>query len=264
MHIPKCAGSALYRSIRECLDISGLTLDETILRTALHASTPDEIAAGMKNLCAEWFPQSVALFAYHIAQDVTLLRAHLPVSRRLLDEQLTSRTFVTVLRDPVERWISNYRFDKVRNTNPSRQPWRDNPQPIVNEMRTVMHSQRGRELGRIYTWMLGGIEATGRIDSSEAVELAKENLSRFTVLGIAEDLTSLTPQLKRIYGREVVFTRRRNTTDSMERDERVDYDVLREVNDEIRDELRLLCAQDMEIYRHCRQELATRLPRKDC
>src|SRR5690606_26852092 len=215
---------------------------------------------GMKNLCVEWFPQSVALLAYHIAQDVPLLRAHLPVSRRLLDEQLASRTFLTVLRDPVERWISNYRFDKVRNTNPSRQPWRNNPQPIVEEIRAVMRSRRGRELARIYTWMLGGIEAAGQIDSSAAVDLAKDNLSRFTVLGVSEDLASLTLQLKRIYGRDVRFTRRRNTTDSVENSVGVSYDVFREVNDEIRDELRLLCAQDLEIYQYCRQELAVRLP----
>ena len=218
---------------------------------------PDYIPGGMKNLCREWYPQSVALLGYHAARREQFVRAHLPVSRRLLETFDSTHVFMTLLRDPVERWISNFRFDKIRNTDSNRIPWRDNKLPIRDEIKETMRTRRGIELGRIYTWMLGGIEANGDIASSDATALAKNNLSRFALLALSEDWSSLAAPFRELFGRDLNTRTFKNSTAAIERRMNINYNVFEAIDEELRSELVELCSQDIDIYRYAEERLAS-------
>jgi hypothetical protein len=146
LHVPKCGGTAVEKAIQWYSIRHSARLDVEALRHAVRLPCHSSIPGGMTLTSKDCFPHAVAIVAYHLFRGDDYVHGHFPVSRSILDRFGTTHQFMTVLRDPVERWISNYRFDKVRNTRSDRLPWRDNPQAIEDEVRAVMRSPRGISL----------------------------------------------------------------------------------------------------------------------
>lgn len=250
VHVPKCGGSALREALLKVCGPRATTIDSRASRKATQMPLQQDVATGMALTHRDCFPQLVAILGYLLYDDYDFVHGHVPVNRHLMDEFAESHQFVTVLRDPVERWISNYRFDKVRNLKPERLPWRDNTGQLKDELMQVIRSDRGIELARIYTWMLGGIEG-GEIGSAGAIEVAKQNLSKFSYVCTSEDWT---PLIDRFQQRHNVTIQPviRNTTSSRELDSGRAYDVRGAIDDEVIGELEAICSQDREIYDFCK------------
>lgn len=179
------------------------------------------------------------------------VHGHFPISARLLDRFSGEYVFMTLLRHPVDRWISRFRYDKLRYSRRDRLPRRDYEGPLEEEIRAVMASERGVELARAYTWYLGGIHADGRIDSPAAVALVKENLTRFDIVGTSEDWAPIVDGFERHFGTRLEIPTY-NRTSELEKARGLDYDVVGTVEAAgLRPEIEALCAQDMEIYEYC-------------
>lgn len=88
-------------------------------------------------------------------------------------------SFVTVLRDPVKRWISSYFFNRFKT---------DDHMKVEDEIESRLESHFGISQGYQLVKFLGGANKDGDYTSPQAVNQAKNNLKFFEVVGLLEDL----------------------------------------------------------------------------
>jgi len=227
-HVPKCAGMAVARSIEaqaftrlERRLFPTFSLD---IRASLRAA--EATSGAMMEIREE-------VLAYALAQGRNrFATGHVTSRPRLVDEFSDQWHFVTVLRDPVERWISEF----VYNTGKSSE-WARNERPIDE----YLGSRRARVTATSFLRYFSHIPAEFAGDPSEYIQEATANLSRFAVVGFLEDMEGFTRAFRERFGRTLTIPRRNTSPD------RAMKERIRE-NPENMDRIRELCAADSEVY----------------
>ncbi|MEM9303166.1 MAG: sulfotransferase family 2 domain-containing protein [Pseudomonadota bacterium] len=82
--------------------------------------------------------------------------------------------FITLLRDPVDRWFSNYFYNRFKS---------DGMFKHSTDLASYIDSDRGRSMGSIYTRMLS---AHRDPTSEQAIDETIANLKGFTLVGVLE------------------------------------------------------------------------------
>lgn len=134
-----------------------------------------------------------------------LLKGHVPFG---LHQALPGpSTYITMLRDPVERVISHYYYAR---SSPDNKLFAQLNQPGTSLYEYV--SQRmGAEVSNFQTRLLAGSSA--KAVSRATLEQAKENLSQFfRVVGLTEEFDTTLLLLQRAFGWSTPFYLRENTT----------------------------------------------------
>jgi hypothetical protein len=235
MRIPKCATTSVhyelaraYRSVRSAGD-HGIRL--------VHHGACDRAA----DIQGEptWEMRRRALTYYLAHPDSRYVYGHYEVSGDILDAFHDEWSFVTLMRHPVDRWISHYLYNKYLP--------RDRYDIDVS-MEEFVETERGRGIGQMYTAYLTG---TGHLgpdtrDTDEIRREARENLEKFEVVGLVEQMDRFTDRLGDRFDIEV-DPRRRNKSPAPE--------GASEVSDDLRDKIREVCQMDVELYEYARDEM---------
>lgn len=235
VHVPKCAGTSvdgairrLYRSAWDPVEGGRFQLDP-----------------GAANEVGDVFGRTTwevrrSIVAYHLARpDSRYVTGHFQVDRALLDEFGDEYAFVTMLRHPVDRWLSHY-FHNVYSPS-------DNRFHIESDIESFAETERARGIGQIYLSFFSGtgdMSPEERLDSEEVRRTAIENLERFDVVGILEEKNAFLDDFRRRFG--VPLRMLRENTSSATRDEK-------DVSTEIRGRIREICAADIELYEEARR-----------
>lgn len=257
VHVPKCGGNSIVDAIRRDFRLRHQWINHERIGTVAAMLDRTTYARGTWLLDQTSLNHFYTVLAYYLQGGESFVSGHVGVSKAILDGFSETHIFLTVLRDPVERWISHYRYNKLNRSGPGELPRRDFEGDLAEELDRYINSPIGRERGRMFTWMLGGGAANEGIGSPAAVALAKENLARFHVVGLIEDTDSITRQLSRYCGRRLRIPRR-NVTAIRERKAKVDYDVSAAIEPGMRARIETLCSQDREIYEWARGLAAER------
>jgi hypothetical protein len=107
-HVPKCAGNAVISSLRSAAFKGKLDI------------TFDPFDGAACNLLADskslpWWSPAETIFAYKaISGNSNILTGHAPFYEQTRIKLPTQKQLITVLRNPVERWISNYVYDSYK------------------------------------------------------------------------------------------------------------------------------------------------------
>lgn len=138
VHVPRCAGTSIVEAIRsECNVSNAGRIDPIRVRKAaeliLGADDPDAFFTAYPAL-------QQYLLAYILKEGYSVVSGHLPAGTSLLEEFTHAHTFMTVLRDPVDRWISHYIFNKLTNDDPLVQPTRGSMSAKVKGGRAMLRS----------------------------------------------------------------------------------------------------------------------------
>jgi len=157
---------------------------------------------------------------------------HFAIGPELLARFESQWQFITVLRDPVERWFSNYFFNRYKKSRHF---------AIKAELRDYVLSSPGRASARTYLRLLGGWKAGA--NSAECIERAQHSLDRFSIVGVVEHMDKLRDNLQKTLGFSVAI-RARNLNPVAPVDPR------RDVSSDVVEEVARQCADDMVIYRH--------------
>lgn len=238
IRVPKCATTSVhteclraYRSIW-CFEGQGLQL--------LHPGACDD-AAEVRGI-STW-QQRKAVLTYFLAHNKTrYVAGHYAVDEDILEAFGDEYSFITTLRDPVERWISHYLYNKHRERSDPRYD-------IDDDIESFLQTERGRGIGQI---ALAYFSDTGDLGPDEretdrVQQKARENLRKFDLVGFVEDLG----QFEREFGRKFDFEidlghRNRNPAPSDEK----------RVSDEVREKIRETCSAEIRLYEWAREELA--------
>ena len=242
IHIPKCAGTAAARAMRrayfpvhrELLSRLRGRLGYGYESIRVEASYE---AARSLGLNLPEFHAALLFYAMGLPKN-GLIAGHVPFSRAAADAFSDEWQFITVLREPVSRFMSEYFYNRFKTSSRYFK--------VEEELEAYLDTADAR---RTSTQMINFL--TGRADeyatpTESEMDAALANLRRFAVVGFFEDLDRFADDMAARFGRRPVVPRiNRNPAPEGLRK--------RELDPTIRGRIAELNAADSEVYRRARQ-----------
>jgi hypothetical protein len=234
-HVPKCGGNSVGKALPKRYLLSRRTISPLKIMCAV-----DAVRNGHKpqnqNISNFLFRQT--LFLYLLLKDFHFIWGHVEFNETAYTMFKNKYHFITMLRDPIDRFISNYFYDHSYDA--------DNPLKINCEIADFVKMERGIHFGRRYCEYFSGMPLTDHFDEKTAVHLAKKNLHKFSVVGFIENPEDFSEKFKKITGYKIKLGHKNKGPVRR-------HIIDRSVRPEIREHIQKLCASDIEIYEYARR-----------
>lgn len=222
-HVPKCGGTSLSHYFRLRFAASHFRLRE---------ETSSLLVSPHQRSGEDWMLCKRNLFLYHALDGKHYVQGHVAYDPLVFAPLRGRAAFVTLLRDPEERVISHYYFDRRLNTL---------------SFSDFLASNRGRSECQIYSHFFGGLPFDSGPATASHRDAAIAALKEFAVVGILELPHLLQRQLQQGLGMSFRLPHRNA---GAQREQRASSSSEVEEN---RAKLRELCRYDIEIYEALRE-----------
>ena len=139
------------------------------------------------------------LLAYELEKDTSpFVYGHFPFSIKVFDQHQNQWDFVTLLRNPIDRWYSEYFYNRYKSFEYAK-----------TELDVEAYLEAPEGLAKTMAFLNFFVERDNILlaPTQSEVETAIQNLSRFTVVGTLENLEGFSQQIKDKLGRKPVFFR---------------------------------------------------------
>ncbi len=222
LHIPKCGGTSIDAALLDAYRAAGALSTHLDPRASARAAE----AAG-ENI--HDFRHHLLL--YYMASRARHLSGHFRFSETARGAFEEWR-YVTVLRDPVKRWLSNFFFNKYKD---------DGHFQIDEPIERFIESERAEFYGWNYVSCLTDRALSASPGTEEAIERAVANVEAFAVVGVLERLDVFTADCERYFGVSLnVEHRNRSPHPAGQQRE--------ELSDEMHERIRALCEPNRRVY----------------
>lgn len=229
LHIPKCGGSSVTRALEESI---GLRKWLTGKYHYLKAAPSRKAAEDMKLSLMDYRNH---ILSYHMNdKSMMYVGGHFGFSRHLYERHSDRWKYVTILRNPVKKWFSQYFYNRYKE---------DDHFSIDGGVEAFAHSETGRHLGSDFVHKLtDGIPAED-CDSDAAVERALENIDKFDLVGAIEKINAFTSDFKDIFGFELNVPHVNKSPVGKQKRRRM-------VTDKVRERVESYCEPDLRVYNY--------------
>ena len=216
IHVPKCGGSSFGAALR---------LRYVTSQATIRLGGGDPTLQGDVRILSDYARRRDDLRDC-IAAGKRMIAGHVQYDPDLHDGAASGYRFVTLLRDPVDRFVSHYHYVQRKHPNPER----------ADTLAAFLKTQDARRLASQYLFYFAGKSQKAAPETAPLVARAIANLSRFDIVG---DL-----------GKPHVFARdlRRLTGLPLLRWYRNAAPIPTRVPASLRSEIEALCAPDIAIY----------------
>ena len=181
IHIPKCGGTSIRSSMKKSwlnLALNRKVSLNHIASSKAADSLGKEVLAYREELLRYYLFDTNAKYVFgHFRCTAE--------TRMLFRNQWT---FVTLIRDPVKRWLSHYFFDKFRQRN-------IDYNKTDLDIQEYLDSEEGMRNAHMYLRHYTSYQP-GNLVSDELVQEAVENITGFDVFGVLEDMPSFARRYK--------------------------------------------------------------------
>lgn len=231
VHMPKCGGMSVAEAVETLCRRNGWAYHSL----ESEASRRTAAAKGM-----DLFDYRQLLLEYYLSsRNFRYLGGHFGFSTEVADRFADGWDFVTLLREPVDRFFSNYFFNRSLSKDQSGFAHDKELVPFLDSPEAVMH-------GNMYVRNLtAGSKHRGN------TKAALEALERFTLIGLLEDLPSFEARFSERY--RVPLKLGKKNANPVPRAQRQ-----REISPEIVARVTELCAPDLAVYRRAQELLQGR------
>jgi hypothetical protein len=231
-HVPKCGGISISRaiarqafSLQERMILTNFNVDLVGSRDGAAALGMDMMELRTHALAYSLGSPRCKFAAGHVGAPPALVRAF---------EHRWS--FVTVLRDPVSRWLSGYVYNSYKPSDWAR---------VEDDIDTYLASDAAVTGGHLYVSYFstaGFGPRPGLSPDDPLVDEAVENLARYKLVGALNDLDTWRRRFAELFGAELHIPR------SNESPNREVFDRLRR-NPDVMRRIEALCAPDLAVWR---------------
>lgn len=228
-HVPKCAGSSLSISL-----LNGI-YSNLVKNSPLTTGIDTKLAYKISNITGvnEQTVREIQLASYLASGRKVFVTGHCYASPKLVAEFKNDWKFITVLREPTERFISEFVYNTYKEQN-----WKKNTMDISEYISTDKMLKSGVTYARFFSGM--SLEEI-LTDQKTAIERSVENLQNFYKIGFLNDLDSWITELNKELGFNIKV---KNTNSSPNKDlvESIIADTVKVKR------IRELCKVDLAIY----------------
>jgi len=172
---------------------SGIRID---LRGNIHHAAFFKLNSHASKEAAERLDMSLHQLREHIllyqmsCSGRKFISGHFQFSDAAYEGYHTKYTFITLIRDPVERWYSHYFYDRDKEGDHF---------SIEDAIDDYLTSPRGRSTGRLIARYFAGADC----GEDDIVEQAIQNIAKFDVVGVLEDLSTFKSDLSHVLGASI-------------------------------------------------------------
>lgn len=136
-HIPKCGGTSVHTAMQASFGVKDQPrVHPVAARMAGQLIIRETNPVAFLEQNAQYLSY---LLCYHLNLNWRLVSGHLPVNKTVL-ERYVNHKFVTILREPLERWKSHYLFNKMTNLDPMVPPSKEYPGSLEDEFEQIITS----------------------------------------------------------------------------------------------------------------------------
>lgn len=187
-HVPKCGGTSVGRALRKRYLLSQATVkpEQSFRAFEVYSGRSDR-----EQMLLDVTALRVQMMLYLMADDVRCVSLHVPYAPQAREAYGDRYKFITILRDPVARFISQYQWSYARDGAHAR---------IEEPLDAFLETPRARKVGAIYGEFFAGLPLGADFTNAEAVERAIANLQAFDVVGRLDDLPGFTGALRQKLG----------------------------------------------------------------
>lgn len=216
IHVPKCGGSSFGAALR----LRHLTSQATIRLGQGRNWLPEEARR------LDDYAVREAELARHLHAGLRCISGHVRYAPHLHDGPGKNYLWVTLLRDPVARFVSHYHYLQRHHPDP-RRPAR---------LEAFLDTRDAHRLASQLLFYFGGTSQDRASDVAARLRRAKTNLAQFDLVGDLSDTAAFARDLSRLAGVRIPQWRR-NRAPAPTR-----------VPKHLRAEIEALCAADIEIW----------------
>jgi hypothetical protein len=191
--MPKCGGTSIAEALYATVPIgAGLTvLDAVSTRraAAIHAFAKDD-----PTLCHEDFPHGALVFDLRekmllqaMAADQALIHGHVLWSERAAEHFAGRYRFVTILRGPEARMLSNYHMAVRAGL-------------LADDLDAYLDTPVAESHARVFLRYLSGRNVVPDQELDASIALAIRRLDGFAVVGFLDDLAGFRDRYRAVFG----------------------------------------------------------------
>jgi len=230
LHVPKCGGTSLDSAISACY---GSGPRDRAGRVHLDAVAARR-AAGLASVREDGFSASLQL--YFMAQrDVRYISGHFQYSATAHLAFGDEWEFITMLRDPVSRWLSHYFYNRYKA---------DDHYKIVEDLPAFLSSPRALRLANAFILQLTEHDVEDVLaQPRDCATAAIDNLKKFALVGCLERLDSFVSRFEARYGVKLDVPR-------LQTNPAAPSQQAAQINDTLRERVAEMCRADMLVYRY--------------
>lgn len=226
IHIPKTAGSSLVRAISDVYFSIFRVRHKNVLRIKPKATAQLAEILGKPILQVR---EEALLYALCEGQS-KFISGHHGFSPLAGNYFGADYTVFTVLREPVERFISEYFYNKTKQSGHFK---------LDIELDSYLETKRAVDSAKVYLHYLGVSEQGYSQSPHFSVASAISNLKKVEIIGFMDDMPALVAQLEHYLARKIRVPHLNKNPSS---------DYMSKVTSSQLEKIKGLCAEDIEIY----------------
>lgn len=187
-HVPKCGGTSVGRALRKryILSQASVTPEESFRAFADYSGMNDE-----DDMLVDVIALRTQMMLYEMHRDTRCISLHVPFSRAAHARFYPKYKFVTLLRDPVERFISHYNWATRPDAGHAK---------IALPMEDFLETKRARRMGATYVEYFCGAPEAEDLSNRHLIDSAVRTLHDFDVIGKLKDLENFRLRLTQACG----------------------------------------------------------------
>jgi hypothetical protein len=232
LHVPKCGGTSIRVALEEAYGLrSGLRVD---LRGNIHHgafsrlnSHASKEAAGRLDMSLHQLREHILLYQMSCSGR-RFISGHFQFSNHAYAGYHGTYTFITLIRNPVERWYSHYFYDRDKEGDHF---------SVDDAIDDYLTGSRGRATGRLIARYFAGADC----GEDDIVEQAIQNIAKFDAVGVLDDLATFKSDLGCVLGADInIPVRNASPTSAAQKREEITSEIHRRVVE--------VCKPDQAVY----------------
>lgn len=229
-HVPKCGGTSVGRALRKRYLLSQATVTpESSFRAFELMSGRDD----REQMLIDVLDLREQMLLYHMFEGVRGISLHVRFSQAAYDAFADQYKFVTIMRDPVARFLSHYNWSYNKPHAHAR---------IEESFDAFLETDRAVRLGATYVEYYCGLRSDVDVTSAVAIAAAVENLKKFSVVGELSDLSKFETEIKETLQVKIKIQHENRATDQRK------VVQASQLTEKVMSKVKALCAPDIAVY----------------